>query len=294
LDVFVRDLLAGTTERVSVGPGGVQADAPCHGSEISADGRYVAFYGVATNLAPGGTYTAFDVYLRDRQAGTTERVSVSVTGTDANGGSDSPSLSADARFVAFRSDGSNLVRGDTNHQYDVFVHDRAAAGFTSLCDPGQGGVIACPCGNPAGGPGRGCDNSAGTGGARLEAAGIAYLSLDTLVFTTSGERAGALSILTQGNAGSSAGILFGMGVRCASGTIKRLYTRSAAAGSITVPSFDAGDPQVSARSAALGDAIQAGQSRWYFVYYRDPIVLGGCPSTSTFNATQTGQVNWSP
>jgi hypothetical protein len=85
-----------------------------------------------------------------------------------------------------------------------------------------------------------------------------------------------------------------MGVRCASGTIKRLYTRSAVGGSITAPSFDAGDPQVSVRSAALGDAIQAGQSRWYFVYYRDPIVLGGCPSTSTFNATQTGQVNWSP
>jgi hypothetical protein len=84
-----------------------------------------------------------------------------------------------------------------------------------------------------------------------------------------------------------------MGVRCTSGTFKRLYTKVASGGSITAPDFGAGDPTVSARSAALGDAIQAGDSRWYFVYYRDPNVLGGCPATSTFNATQTGQVTWS-
>jgi hypothetical protein len=65
-------------------------------------------------------------------------------------------------------------------------------------------------------------------------------------------------------------------------------------GSITAPSYGAGDLQVSARSAALGDTILAGQSRWYLVYYRDPIVLGGCPASSTFNATQTGRVTWSP
>jgi len=88
--------------------------------------------------------------------------------------------------------------------------------------------------------------------------------------------------------------VFGMGVRCTSGTLKRLYTKSASGGSITAPNFGAGDPQVSVRSAATGDTIGAGQSRWYLVYYRDPIVLGGCPSSSTFNATQTGQVTWWP
>jgi hypothetical protein len=51
---------------------------------------------------------------------------------------------------------------------------------------------------------------------------------------------------------------------------------------------------VSVRSAALGDPILAGQSRWYLVYYRDPTVLGGCPAASTFNSTQTGRVDWSP
>jgi hypothetical protein len=85
-----------------------------------------------------------------------------------------------------------------------------------------------------------------------------------------------------------------MGVRCTSGTFKRLYTKQASGGSISAPDFTAGDPQVSVRSASLGDVILAGQSRWHFVYYRDPNVLGGCPASSTFNCTQTGQVTWSP
>jgi hypothetical protein len=65
-------------------------------------------------------------------------------------------------------------------------------------------------------------------------------------------------------------------------------------GSITAPNFGAGDATVSARSAAKGDLILAGQVRYYFVSYRDPIVLGGCPATSTFNATQTARVSWAP
>jgi hypothetical protein len=85
-----------------------------------------------------------------------------------------------------------------------------------------------------------------------------------------------------------------MGVRCTSGTLKRLFTKSAVGGSITAPDFGSGDPTVSSRSAFLGSVILPGESRWYFVYYRDPNVLGGCPSSSTFNATQTGQVTWWP
>jgi hypothetical protein len=72
-----------------------------------------------------------------------------------------------------------------------------------------------------------------------------------------------------------------------------LYTKTASAGAIVAPDFGAGDATVSARSSALGDAIQAGESRWYLVYYRDPNVLGGCPSGSTFNATQTLRIDWS-
>ena len=74
----------------------------------------------------------------------------------------------------------------------------------------------------------------------------------------------------------------------------RLFSKHAVAGSITAPDSGAGDPTISARSAAKGDTIQAGESRWYFVFYRDPVVLGGCAPSSTFNATQTRQATWSP
>jgi hypothetical protein len=117
--------------------------------------------------------------------------------------------------------------------------------------------------------------------------------MDSLVFTTSAEKPTATSIVMQGNALAAGGLVFGQGIRCVGGTLKRLYTKTAVAGGITAPNFGAGDPTVSARSATLGNVIQAGQSRWYLVYYRDPIVLGGCPAASTFNATQTGQVVWS-
>ena len=150
------------------------------------------------------------------------------------------------------------------------------------------------CGNPPSGPGRGCDNSSSTGGATLSASGGTYLSSDSLVLTTSGEKPSALSLVIQGTGLDGLGATFGMGVRCVQGPLKRLYVKSASGGSITAPNLGVGDPQVSVRSAALGDTILPGQSRWYLVYYRDPVVLGGCPSTSTFNATQTGQVTWSP
>jgi hypothetical protein len=177
--------------------------------------------------------------------------------------------------------------------YEIDPELVAGTGFTSLCDPGVGGVIACPCGNLPGSPGRGCDNSSGTGGAILSASGVAYLSHDTLVFTTSGEKPTATSIVMQGNSLLANGVVFGQGVRCVGGTLKRLYTKTAVAGSITAPNFGAGDPAVSIRSATLGDPISAGQSRWYLVYYRDPIVLGGCPAANTFNATQTVRIDWS-
>jgi hypothetical protein len=196
--------------------------------------------------------------------------------------------------VAFRSDATNLVPGDTNARTDVFVHDRYSTGFTSLCDPGVDGVSACPCSNPPSSAGHGCDNSSATGGAALSASGIAYLSRDSLEFTTNGEIPTSFSILLQGKAFLPGGVVYGQGIRCLGAPLKRLFAKTAVAGSITAPNFGAGDPTVSARSAALGDVIQPGQSRWYLVYYRDPVVLGGCPVSSVFNATQTGQVTWWP
>jgi len=121
--VFVRDRLSRTTELVSVSSAGEQADGwssePC----ISTDGRFVAFESLATDLVEGDTNDRGDVFLRDRLTRTTERVSVSGTGEQANGGSSSPSLSADGRFIAFASGADNLVTGDTNNSQDIFVRD---------------------------------------------------------------------------------------------------------------------------------------------------------------------------
>jgi len=74
--------------------------------------------------------------------------------------------------------------------------------------------------------------------------------------------------------------------------LKRLYVKTAIAGSITAP--QGADPKVSIRSAALGSPILAGQHRWVMVYYRDPTVLGGCPATNTFNGTGAVDVSWGP
>ncbi|MFC6084502.1 S8 family serine peptidase [Sphaerisporangium aureirubrum] len=221
-DVFVRDRVNGTIERVSVGAGGVQGDGSSREASISADGRYVAFQSAAANLVPEDTNGLIDVFVRDRETGAVERitapdgaeavwpvisadgqmvvfsvnlqiylydrrsrtttlVSANADGTpstnmalapslttdgrtvafysyaglvpeDTNtrpdayvrdmttgslewistapGGGESdgltelPSISGDGRFVAFHSTSTDLVEGDTNRRYDIFVHDR--------------------------------------------------------------------------------------------------------------------------------------------------------------------------
>ena len=292
-DIFVRDRLNGSTRRVSLDTSGVEAWAECSHPSITADGRYVAFETLSNIFS--GDLSRVDVYVYDRLSSTPERISLDSSGAPGDEDCNHASISADGRCVAFQSRSTNLVGGDTNAASDIFVRERTyVLAFASLCHPGTDGWIACPCSNPPASVGRGCDNSAGTGGAVLSASGIAYLSQDTLVFTTSGERPTATSIVLQGTSTPSGGIVYGQGVRCVAGTLKRLYTKSASGGSITAPNFGAGDPSVSARSATLGNPIQPGQSRWYLVYYRDPNILGGCSSVSTFNATQTGRVDWLP
>ena len=293
-DAFVHDRQLGTTLRVSLTSAGAEGDGNSLASDISPDGRYVLFSSLSTNLDSGDTNAVYDLFLRDSLSGTTTRVGLGSGGAQGNGASGPGKFSSDGRVIAFTSYATNLVPGDTNGFRDVFVRDRGTTSFTSMCEPGFGGVSACPCSNPPAGSGRGCDNSAASGGAALSAAGAAFLASDSLVFTTSGEMPSATSIVLQGDAGVPTGVAFGQGVRCAGGTLKRLFVKTAAGGSVSAPDFGAGDPAISARSAVLGDTILSGQCRWYLVYYRDPLVLGNCPATSTFNATQTGVVGWQP
>ena len=102
------------TERVSVANGGAQANGHSDSPAISADGRFVAFASEATNLIgvlgeTDDTNNVPDVFVRDRATGTTERVSLTNLGTQANGRSDSPAISTDGRFVAFTSKATNLT-----------------------------------------------------------------------------------------------------------------------------------------------------------------------------------------
>ncbi|HWP30918.1 MAG TPA: hypothetical protein VNK96_04215 [Fimbriimonadales bacterium] len=123
LDVFVHDRQIGETTRVSVSSAGVEGNGNSGDPYISGDGRYVVFESVAKNLVAGDTNNATDVFVHDRLTGETFRASVSSTGTEGNGGSTDPCISADGRYVAFESTAKNLVSGDTNNAADVFVHD---------------------------------------------------------------------------------------------------------------------------------------------------------------------------
>ena len=123
-DVFVRDLQTGETTRVSVSTSGAEANGDSFAPAVSSDGRFVAFASSASNLVDGDTNDANDVFVRDRQTNTTTRVSVGFDGSQANGGSDQPSLSGDGRLVAFTSAATNIVAGDLNGVRDAFVYDR--------------------------------------------------------------------------------------------------------------------------------------------------------------------------
>ncbi|WP_256793253.1 VCBS repeat-containing protein [Terrabacter sp. Ter38] len=122
-DIFVRDLKAGTTSRVDVSSSGGQASRASSQPDISADGRFVAFTSADAGLTGGATASAAQIYVRDRVAGTTRRVSVSTSGEPGNGASSQPAISGDGRYVAFTSSASNLVPADTNGLTDVFLHD---------------------------------------------------------------------------------------------------------------------------------------------------------------------------
>jgi Tol biopolymer transport system component len=123
-DVFVHDRTTGTTERVSVDSSGVEANGFNYVTSISADGRIVAFTSDATNLVALDLNHVFDCFLHDRTTGSTERVSVGASGQEGNGSSGWASLSANGGSVAFTSLAANLVTGDVNFAWDVFVRDR--------------------------------------------------------------------------------------------------------------------------------------------------------------------------
>ncbi|MCL5107597.1 MAG: hypothetical protein M1401_01725 [Chloroflexi bacterium] len=124
-DVFVRDLQAGQTSRVSLSSGGGQASASSASPSLSRDGKYVAFASPAAELSPGDTNGYADIFVHERATAQTRRVTLGLDGQQANGGSLNPALSADGGLVALASDASNLVASDDNATRDIFVYSLA-------------------------------------------------------------------------------------------------------------------------------------------------------------------------
>jgi Tol biopolymer transport system component len=143
-DVFVRDRAQGLTERVSVNTAGVEGNFGSSAGTISADGRFVAFGSSATNLAPdtnGGGSTGFsDIFLRDRQAGTTALISVNTAGQQVNAQSVGPDISADGRYVAFMCAGHLIELGQPAGSMDVYVRDLIAS-TTELANLDSSGAV---------------------------------------------------------------------------------------------------------------------------------------------------------
>ena len=169
-----------------------------------------------------------------------------------------------------------------------------APDLLEFCSPafdlcyGDGSQGQCPCSNN-GAPGRGCENSASTGGAHLTAGGTT--SPDTIVLTSVGERPTSLSIFLQGTGALAVPLPYGDGLRCVGGVLKRLYVKNAVGGAVSAP--EAGDPSITQRSASLGDPIAPGSMRHYMTYYRDPDpIFCPAPSGSTFNGTNGITIPW--
>ncbi|WP_207481793.1 hypothetical protein [Arenibaculum pallidiluteum] len=122
-DVFVKDLLTGEIVRASVSATGAQmvGGESAFVSAISSDGNRVGFFSDADNLVPGDTNGTRNLFVKDLSTGEIWLIDTARDGTPADGDSYIGDLSADGRVVAFTSDADDLVRGDTNQAYDVFL-----------------------------------------------------------------------------------------------------------------------------------------------------------------------------
>jgi hypothetical protein len=184
-----------------------------------------------------------------------------------------------------RLDACEILEGsapDLNHDG---IPDSCQLAGAAYCF-GDGTGSACPCGN-SGASGRGCMNSIGQS-AVLSAIGTT--SPDTAKLYVTGELPVALSVFLQGTTNVGP-FLYGDGLRCVGGTFKRLYSKNASGGNVSAP--QGSELSITARSAALGDPIPSGATRYYLVSYRDPNP-SFCPAPpgGTFNATNSVSIVW--
>ena len=132
-DVFVRQVSNGATSLVSTSSTGALGNGQSNNGKLSYDGRFVVFSSFASNFATGDTNSNFDAFLKDRATGVTRLISQSTGGAIGNFTSVAEHTSAEGRYVAFSSQSTNLVTGDTNGFFDVFVRDVGAETPASYC-----------------------------------------------------------------------------------------------------------------------------------------------------------------
>jgi Tol biopolymer transport system component len=147
--IYVRDLTAGTTTRVSVATDGTPGNGASDTPKISGNGRYVAFASDANNLVVGDGNGRTDVFVRDLQTGTTELVSQRAMDGPQGGTSTSPAINRDGRYVAFKSTSTNLVPSDTNGGADVFLRDRTNQSIQRISVATSGAQAKSGSGSPA-------------------------------------------------------------------------------------------------------------------------------------------------
>ena len=287
-DVFEKDLLTGEIWRVNVSGSGAQSTDSTHACGISGDGRYVVFDSLSTNMVPNDTNNMGDIFVHDRVTNSTSRASLGTGQIQANDHSIDAGISATGRFVAFGTHASNLDPSDPTTMEDVYLRDRGLVATTPMCFGDGTQATPCPCAN-VGAAGRGCENSALGGGALLALEGFAA-DPDSATLAASGLVPNALTVFLQGNA-QLAGTVFGDGVRCAGGALKRLYVANASGGTASAPA--AGNLPLGLRSAALGDPIAPGTSRWYQAWYRDPDAsFCGAPAGDLWNVSNGVRADW--
>jgi len=227
---------------------------------------------VATNAA-GTNWTTLRTYTAPAASWRVDRIEVGV---------EVPATSTFRLRVAVTdADTGQVVEGG----FDAFeilriACDETGTGFCS----GDGSGTACPCAN-SGGPGRGCAHSQNPFGARLRAFGAASVSADTLTISGDGLPASTSALFFQGDAAAGAGTVFGDGLRCATGTIVRLGSRTALGGAVAFGAGIAGDPSVS----AAGLVPPGGGSRTYQIWFRNAAAF--C-SSATFNTTNGVSIVW--
>jgi Tol biopolymer transport system component len=283
-DIFVRDLLIGTTTRASLSSTGAEGNADSFHPAISADGRFVSFDTQSTTLVANDN-AQFDVFVRDRGTGLTTVESWTSAGLPSSGTSERPTLSPDGRWVAFESQSTDLVPNDTNATYDVFLRDRGPLPAYGTYCLGDGTGTACPCGNESlYGLKEGCRSSLGYGG-KLTAQGNPNVTNDSFVLIgTQMPNAAALYFQGTVRLNNGAGAVFGDGLRCAGGTVVRLGDVTNTLGGSQYPGT--GDLAISVKGA-----VPAGSSRYYQCWYRNAAAF--C-TTSTFNLTNALDVFWFP